>query len=72
MCDEDGLPLEQRKDDTLEVVTERLATYDQKTAPLIGYYREAGSLVTVNGLGPIDKVTAEILRAIGAENGAPA
>ena len=70
--DDDGGPLVQRNDDTLPVVTERLATYDEKTAPLVDYYRAAGSLVTVDGLGTIADVTSDLLRKIGAENGAPA
>lgn len=70
--DEDGGPLVQRPDDTPAVVNERLATYDEKTAPLIEYYRKAGSLVRVDGLGKIADVTSALLRTIGAEKGAPA
>jgi len=70
--DLDGGPLEQRPDDTLEVVSERLATYDAKTAPLIDYYRQTGLLVTIDGLKPIDEVSADVLRAISGENGAAA
>jgi adenylate kinase len=47
--DEDGGPLEQRRDDTHDVVVERLATYDQKTAPLIDYYAKTGLLVALDG-----------------------
>ena len=32
--DEDGGPLVQRPDDSAEVVTKRLAVYDEETAPL--------------------------------------
>jgi adenylate kinase len=62
--DDDGGELVQRKDDTLEVVRERLATYDEKTAPLIEYYDRAGLLVHVDALKPIDAVTASILAAV--------
>ena len=64
--DEDGGPLEQRRDDTREVVVERLATYDEKTAPLVDYYAGTGLLVRIDGLKPIDAVTAEVLDALGA------
>jgi adenylate kinase len=67
--DLDGGPLEQRPDDTLQVVAERLATYDAKTAPLIDYYRNTGLLVTIDGLKPIDEVSADVRRAISGENG---
>ncbi|MEF8780297.1 MAG: adenylate kinase [Haloferacaceae archaeon] len=41
--------LEQRDDDTEEVVTERLRVYEENTAPVIDYYRERGDLVEVDG-----------------------
>jgi adenylate kinase len=63
--DEDGGPLVQRPDDTREVVEERLATYDLKTAPLIEYYASSGLLKTIDGLKPIDAVTADVLRVLG-------
>ncbi len=59
--DEDGGPLVQRPDDSAEVVTKRLAEYDEKTAPLIAYYEKQGETIRVNGLGEIDDVTASIV-----------
>ena len=70
--DVDGGPLVQRPDDTLDVVEKRLTTYDAQTAPLIEYYSKAGLLVPIDGLQPIESVTAEVLRAVGAADGAPA
>jgi adenylate kinase len=64
--DDDGGPLVQRKDDTREVVTERLATYEEKTAPLVDYYARTGLLVRVDALRAIDAVTAEIAAALEA------
>ena len=40
--DEDGGPLVQRPDDAADVVTKRLAEYDEKTAPLIALLRQTG------------------------------
>ncbi|MBD5655309.1 MAG: adenylate kinase [Candidatus Eremiobacteraeota bacterium] len=68
VCDEDGGPLVQRPDDTEAVVVERLAEYDRKTAPLIGYYAKSGLLVHIDGLKPIDAVTAEVVAALHARH----
>lgn len=59
--DEDGGPLVQRPDDNEEVVTKRLQEYEQKTAPLIGYYERTGDTVHVNALGEIKTVTESII-----------
>ena len=37
----------QRADETVEAITKRLETYNEKTAPLIDYYRKEGSLKTI-------------------------
>ena len=70
--DDDGGPLVQRPDDTSEVVAKRLQTYDEQTSPLIDYYDGRRSLVRVNGLKSIDDVSADLERAVGARDGAPA
>jgi adenylate kinase len=57
-----GQPL--RKDDDLEVLPRRLAAYRNETAPLASYYSLQGVLRTVDGMAPIDKVTAAIEQAI--------
>tara|TARA_B100000949_G_scaffold231575_1_gene244033 strand:- start:29 stop:619 length:591 start_codon:yes stop_codon:yes gene_type:complete len=49
-----------RKDDNAEVYDERLREYYKKTAPLIGYYHAKGILTGVDGMKPIDEVTADI------------
>jgi len=53
-----GEPL--RKDDDPEVLKTRLDAYRRQTAPLIYYYREKGLLRAVDGMAPIDEVTAAI------------
>jgi adenylate kinase len=53
-----GEPL--RKDDDPEVLKSRLEVYRRQTAPLIDYYREKGTLRAVDGMAPIDDVTAAI------------
>ena len=59
--DDDGGPLVQRPDDAADVVTKRLAEYDEKTAPLIAHYEKQGDFVHVDGLGEIGAVTSSII-----------
>jgi adenylate kinase len=49
ICDKCGSPIIQREDETVEAISHRLETYNQKTAPLVDYYRQAGKLKTVVG-----------------------
>jgi adenylate kinase len=49
-----------RSDDTPETLAYRLGVYYKNTAPLLGYYRSQGKLQTVNGMAPVDEVTAQI------------
>jgi adenylate kinase len=49
VCDQDGSRLIQREDDKPEVIENRLATYHDKTKPLIGYYEERGLLKRIDG-----------------------
>jgi adenylate kinase len=69
--DEDGGPLVQRADDTLEVVSKRLETYDAQTKPLVEYYDATGQLVRIDGVKPVDDVTADILAALAPKTGSP-
>jgi adenylate kinase len=49
VCDQDGSRLIQRDDDKPDVVRKRLATYHDKTAPLIDYYDDQGLLKRIDG-----------------------
>ena len=53
-----GEPL--RKDDDPEILKTRLEAYRRQTAPLIDHYRDKGMLRGVDGMAPIDEVTAAI------------
>jgi len=64
VCDLCGTQLIQRKDDTEEVISERLKSYERQTLPLIDYYRRQGRLCRVNGELPVEQVMQEIFRAI--------
>ena len=47
-----------RTDDKPEVIRQRLVAYRQQTEPLLDYYRKAGSLQTIDGLGSVDEIFA--------------
>lgn len=49
-----------RSDDTAEVLKNRLEVYDSQTAPVLPYYDGRGILRTIDGMKPIDEVTAQI------------
>jgi adenylate kinase len=63
----------QRPDDNEATVAERLKVYDEKTKPLIEFYREHGILRSIDAEGELDEVTARLEEALGApSHGAPA
>ncbi|GAB4429585.1 MAG: hypothetical protein Kow002_18250 [Anaerolineales bacterium] len=64
VCDHDGSELYQREDDKAETVMRRIQVYLEQTAPLISYYREAGTLVEIDGSQSIEDVTAALLQAL--------
>lgn len=65
-CSHDNATLIQRDDDLPETVLNRLKVYHDKTAPLIDYYQQAGSLRTVDGSVELESVSAAILNALEA------
>ena len=58
VCDKCGSPVIQREDETEEAISHRLETYNQKTAPLIGFYEKDGLLLTVNTSSSTDVIDA--------------
>lgn len=65
-CDKDGAELVQRKDDTAEVVANRLKTYHEQTAAVIGYYEKNNEIITIDSNKDIDEVTADVFRKLDA------
>ena len=49
-----------RADDNPETLKKRLEVYYKSTAPLLGYYGGQGKLKTLDGMAPIEDVTAQI------------
>lgn len=56
ICDVCGGELYSREDDQPETVRHRLKVYHSLTAPVIEFYRDAGILQTVNGVGTPDEI----------------
>ncbi len=69
VCDACGGSLYQRDDDKRETALRRLEVYFKDTAPLIDYYRDRGTLMTVNGDQSVDDVRRDLSTAVG-KNGA--
>ncbi len=64
VCDLDGSELYQRDDEKPETVTNRIKVYQDQTAPLIDYYQQRGTLVEINGLAPVEEVSAQLLSTL--------
>lgn len=66
VCDKCGsTEFVRRSDDNANSMRVRLMTYYRQTAPLIGYYYAKGKLRSVDGLGEIDGIAAEIRSQLG-------
>ena len=64
VCDIDGSPLIVRDDDQPDVIRRRLATYHEKTEPLVTYYDDKAVLRRVDGERDPDAVTEELRRTL--------
>jgi adenylate kinase len=67
LCPRTGGPhrLVQRPDDNEATVAERLRVYDEKTRPLIDFYRARALLRVINAEGDVDEVTRRLAAALG-------
>jgi adenylate kinase len=59
ICDVCGHDIVQRDDETVEAIENRLAVYNEQTAPLVDFYRKEGLLVSVPS-SELDAVLAAI------------
>ncbi len=64
ICDKCGSPAIQREDETQEAIAHRLDTYNEKTAPLAGFYEKAGLLKSIVGTSS-DVVVDAIKKQLG-------
>ena len=53
-----------RPDDNPDTFRDRLAVYNRQTAPLLPYYADHGLLTEIDGMGPIETVSAAIDAAL--------
>lgn len=58
VCDKCGSPVVQREDETEAAISHRLETYNEKTAPLIGFYENEGLVVSVSATSSEDVINA--------------
>ena len=56
--------LEGRKDDTEDVIRNRMQVYHSQTHPLIDYYDKQGKFISIHGVGSIDDIFADICKTI--------
>jgi len=56
-----------RSDDNEQVIRNRLREYNNKTLPVLQFYRDKGILAEIDGTQSIDEVHGEITRLISAE-----
>ena len=54
----------ERADDNLEVITKRIQTYYEQTAPVIDFYKKEGTAVDIKGVGSVDDIFVSISKAI--------
>ena len=55
---------EGRADDSPDAVRNRLRVYNEATAPVVDFYRQAGRLARVDGVGGMDEVFQRILETL--------
>ncbi len=66
ICDKcGGNEFSRRADDNETTVRSRLSAYHEQTAPIIAYYRNKGTLKTVDGMADIDEVTKQLADITG-------
>lgn len=56
--------IENRVDDTEDVIRHRIAVYHSETAPLIDVYARRGTLIKVDGTGTIEEVLEKLLQSL--------
>ena len=55
---------QQRKDDNLETLLNRIEVFKSSTLPIVNYYQEKGILSKINGMKKVEDVNSEILKII--------
>lgn len=53
-----------RADDNVNVIDKRLQEYRDKTHPLVGFYKERGKYIPIDGVGEITEITDSLTHAV--------
>jgi len=69
ICDKCNVDLAKRKDDSEEVVINRLKVYKEQTEPLQNYYKKQSVLKSVDGERGIDEIFADLVSLVDSANG---
>ena len=64
VCDRCGGPLRQREDDLPEAIQNRMNVYEQSTAPLIQFYRNASLLLSIEAVGSPEQICTRTVDAL--------
>lgn len=56
-----------RLDDNEDIIRNRLKEYEEKTLPVLNFYKEKGNYISIDGNKSIDEVTAQIEEIINKE-----
>ena len=63
-CDECGGRLRHRADDNEETIGNRLRVFETHTLPVVEYYKEQGSLRTIQGVGEISDIFKAVTKVV--------
>ncbi|PWD99377.1 adenylate kinase [Marinilabilia rubra] len=55
-----------RSDDNLETIQKRIRVYEERTCPVIEFYKKEGTYAPIRGVGEIDEIFQRISEAIDA------
>lgn len=64
ICDVCGSNLIIRKDDSKEIVENRLSIYHKETTPIINYYKDKNLLLQIEGTGGISTISQNLINAL--------
>lgn len=64
LCDDCGVELEKRSDDTEETFKIRFNTYLDNTSPIIDYYQNKNLLVKVSATKPLEEIFSDVVDAL--------
>ena len=64
VCDRCGSELIQRTDDREDIIRDRMRVYREATAPVAGYYRDRGLLLSVEASGDVRQIAGNIHAAL--------